>query len=82
MEIQPVTAHSFRSGEKYYLLNEGVVKMCIEAIEQIHDVPPFPREKIRVMIDNVSDLTRTINDCVSPQRTYYGYNTCYMTCLP
>jgi len=64
MKMHLITSCRFSSGDEYFLLNNNEVRMPIEAVEGVYDSPPFPREKIRVLIQG-TEVTRNITDNVS-----------------
>ena len=64
VEIQLITPHTFNSGESYYFLHEDTATLPIEMIDQVYDTPPFPREKLRVAIEDSNGVTRLMTDDV------------------
>lgn len=64
MEIQPITSHSFNSGEPYYFVCDNTITVPIDMVDQVHAAPPFPRENIRVSIEGSSGITRLMTDDV------------------
>ena len=65
MDVQTVIPCSFNSGATYYRFDKSTVTRATETVQQVYATPPFPRDKVRVLIDGDDEVTRLMTDKVN-----------------